>query len=247
MKKTSFLLFILILVFSCKKPDERACLKKSGDNTKRIINLGDFSRVYLKEHLNYVMIQDTANYLVVDGGENLVGFINCTIDGDELIVSNENKCKFLRYKTGKITVEIHFVSLTSLVYQGTELLTNRNNWNFNQMSIVLKDAGGTMDLTNFNGNALNLVNSHGWGDIKLSGSANFFRAEMSGNGYFDSRNFIVQDSISVISNSSTISKLNTDSCILKAQLKSIGDVWYYGYPLQIWKEEFGAGKLVDMN
>jgi hypothetical protein len=70
---------------------------------------------------------------------------------------------------------------------------------------------------------------------------------MSGNGYFDSRNFIVQDSISVISNSSTISKLNTDSCILKAQLKSIGDVWYYGYPLQIWKEEFGAGKLVDMN
>ncbi len=140
MEKTPYLLFILLLVFSCKKPDERACLKKSGDNTKRIINPGDFSRIYLKEHLNYLMIQDTANYVVVDGGENLVGFVNCSIDGNELVISNENKCKFLRYKTGKITVEIHFINLTSLVYQGTELLTNRNNWNFNQINIDLKDA-----------------------------------------------------------------------------------------------------------
>lgn len=247
MRKTIYLIFLLLLVFSCTKPDERACLKKSGDNTKRIVNPGNFSRVYLKEHLNYIMIQDTANYIVVNGGENLVGFVNCAVDGDELVISNDNKCKFLRYKSGKITVEIHFINLTSLVYQGTELLTNRNNWNFNQMSIVLKDAGGTMDLTNFNGNSLNLVNSHGWGDIKLSGSTRFFRAEMTGNGYFDSRNFNVQDSISVISNSSTISRLNADSCLLKAQLKSIGDVWYYGYPLQILKEELGTGKLVDMN
>ncbi len=237
----------MFLVFSCKKSNERACLKKSGDNTKRIVNPGDFSRVYLKEHLSYVMIQDTANYVVVDGGENLVGFVNCAIDGDELVVSNENKCKFLRYKTGKITVEIHFINLTSLVYQGTELLTNRNNWNFNQISIELKDTGGTMDLTNFNGNSLKLLNSHGWGDITLSGSANFLRADMLGNGYFDSRNFNVQDSISVISNSSTISKLNSNSCLLKAQLKSSGDIWYYGYPLQIWKEELGEGELVNMN
>ena len=247
MKKTPYLLFILLLVFSCKKPDERACLKKSGDNTKRIINPGDFSRIYLKEHLNYVMIQDTANYVVVDGGENLVGFVNCSIDGNELVISNENKCKFLRYKTGKITVEIHFINLTSLVYQGTELLTNRNNWNFNQINIDLKDAGGSMKLTNFNGNKLFLYNSHGWGDITLSGSVNSFRAEMSGNGYFDSRDFNVADSISVISNSSTISKLNSDNCLLKAQLKSIGDIWYFGFPNQLWKEELSSGKLVDMN
>lgn len=247
MEKMRFISLLLLIVFSCKKPDERACLKKSGNNTKRIIHPGDFSKVYLKEHLSYMLIQDTSNYVVVDGGENLVGFVDCTILGDELVISNENKCKFLRYKTGKITVEIHFVNLTSLVYQGTELLTNRNGWNFNQMTIELRDAGGSMALTNFTGNKLFLSNSHGWGDITLSGSANFFRADMLGNGYFDSRNFSVHDSISVISNSSTISKLNAESSLLKAQLKSIGDVWYYGFPIQIWKEELNNGKLVDMN
>jgi hypothetical protein len=247
MEKTPFLLFILLLVFSCKKPDERACLKKSGENTKKIVNPGAFTQVYLKEHLNYVMVQDTTNYVVIDGGENLVGFVDCSIVYGQLVISNNNKCKFLRYKTGKITVEIHFINLTSLVYQGTELLTNRNNWNFDQMSIVLKDAAGSMNLTNFSGNKLNLVNSHGWGDITLDGSVNYFRAEMEGNGYFDSRNFSVLDSISVISNSSTISKLNSANCLLKAQLKAMGDVWYVGFPNQVWKEELGSGKLIDMN
>ena len=247
MNKIYFSLILLFSIVACKKPDERACLKRSGDNIKKILNPGEFSRVYLKEHLNYVMVQDTVNYIVIEGGSNLVGFVDCSIIDNELVVSNNNKCKFLRYKTEKITVEIHFREIDQLIFQGTELLTNRNNWNFNQISIVLKDAGGSMNLTNFTGNTLNLVNSHGWGDITLSGGVNFFRAEMIGNGYFDSQNFIVQDSISVISSSSTLSKLNSDSCLLKAQLRATGDVWYYGDPFQIWKEELGSGKLVNMN
>jgi hypothetical protein len=247
MNKIYFSLILLFSIVACKKPDERACLKRSGDNLKKILNPGEFSRVYLKEHLNYVMVQDTVNYIVIEGGSNLLGFVDCSIIDNELVVSNNNKCKFLRYKTEKITVEIHFREIDQLIFQGTELLTNRNNWNFNQISIVLKDAGGSMNLTNFTGNTLNLVNSHGWGDITLSGGVNFFRAEMIGNGYFDSQNFIVQDSISVISSSSTLSKLNSDSCLLKAQLRATGDVWYYGDPFQIWKEELGSGKLVNMN
>lgn len=247
MNKIYFSLILLFSIVACKKPDERACLKRSGDIIKKILNPGEFSRVYLKEHLNYVMVQDTVNYIVIEGGSNLVGFVDCSIIDNELVVSNNNKCKFLRYKTEKITVEIHFREIDQLIFQGTELLTNRNNWNFNQFSIVLKDAGGSMNLTNFTGNTLNLVNSHGWGDITLSGGVNFFRAEMIGNGYFDSQNFIVQDSISVISSSSTLSKLNSDSCLLKAQLRATGDVWYYGDPFQIWKEELGSGKLVNMN
>ena len=247
MNKIYFSLILLFSIVACKKPDERACLKRSGDIIKKILNPGEFSRVYLKEHLNYVMIQDTVNYIVIEGGSNLLGFVDCSIIDNELVVSNNNKCKFLRYKTEKITVEIHFREIDQLIFQGTELLTNRSNWNFNQMSIVLKDTGGSMNLTNFTGNTLNLVNSHGWGDITLSGGVNFFRAELIGNGYFDAQNFSVQDSISVISSSSTLSKLNADSCLLKAQLRATGDVWYYGDPFQIWKEELGSGKLVNMN
>jgi hypothetical protein len=199
------------------------------------------------EHVDYVLVQDTMDFVVLEGGKNLLGFINCLVSNNELTISNENKCKFFRYKHGDITAEIHFVQLSDLVFQGTEVLTNKNNWNFNDLNIILKDTGGSINLKGFNGNYLNLVNTHGWGDVTMSGNVNYFRADLDGNGYFDSRNFKVNDSISIISASSTLSKLNSTNCLLKAELKGAGDVWYFGVPQQIEKKESGAGKLIDKN
>ena len=247
MNKVMITFFLFLITGACKKPEERACFKTSGPIIKKVIYPGEFSKIYLKEHLDYVMVQDTLNYIVLEAGKNLMDFVDCSILENELIISNNNKCKFFRYKKGQINAEIHFKSADRIIFQGTGILSNRANWKFNTIDIVLKDAGGSMQLTNFIGNSLNLINSHGWGDITLSGEVNYFLADMAGNGYFDSRNFNVRDSISVITNSSTISKLNTTGCKLKAQLKASGDLWYYGLPTQIWKEEIGSGKLIDKN
>lgn len=247
MNKFWFFITFCFLIVSCEKANERACLKKSGDVTSKILNPGEFTRLYLKEHLNYVLVQDTVTYVVIKGGKNLIDFVECSISENELTISNNNKCKFLRYKTGTITAEIHFKSISYLTYQGTQILENRSDWNFNELIILLKDAGGSMVLSNFHGKSFNLFNSHGWGDITLSGSADYFLADLNGNGYFDSRNFSVKDSISLITNSSTLSKLNASNCLLKAQLRATGDIWYYGFPIQIWKQELGSGKLIDKN
>jgi hypothetical protein len=247
MTKFFLILLLAFIIISCKKPEERSCLKRSGDKTKEIVTTGEFNRLSLMEHLSYVLVQDTVSYVVLEGGKNLLGFVDCSNMENQLTIANNNKCKFLRYKTGDIQVEIHFKKIDQLIFQGTQLLTNRGEWNFDQLEVILKDTGGSMNLTNFNGSVFKLINVHGWGDITLSGGVNYFQAEMNGNGYFDSRNFNVQDSISVISNSSTISKLNSENCSLKAQLKAMGDLWYYGNPSQIWKQELAKGKLVDMN
>jgi hypothetical protein len=238
---------LLLLLFSCKKSEERACLKRSGSSAIRIVNPGEFSKLNLKEHLIFVLVQDTADYVVLKGGKNLLGFVEFEIIDKELVITNNNKCKFLRYKTGDIEVEIHFKFIDRVIFQGTEQLTNRGTWNFDNLMFVLSDSGGSMTVKNLVGNSFNVVNPHGWGDVTISGNTNYFRAEMAGNGYFDSRDFTINDSVSIISNSSTISKVNIDNCKLKAQLKAAGDLWYYGYPSQIFKQELGSGKLIDMN
>ena len=247
MNKLLFIFIFSISFLSCKKAEDRSCLKSTGEITSKTIYTGDFSKLYLLEHIEYVLVQDTVSFVYLQGGKNLLGFINCSVVDGELTIKNENKCKFLRYKHGKIIAEIHFVQLSDLVFQGTELLTNKNSLYFNNLNIILKDAGGSMNLTNFNGNYLNLVNSHGWGDISMEGKVNYFRADLDGNGYFDSRNFNVKDSISIISASSTLSKLNSTNCLLKAELTGSGDVWYFGIPQNIEKKEIGSGKLIDKN
>ncbi len=247
MNKLLFIFIFSISFLSCKKAEDRSCLKSTGEITSKTIYTGNFSKLYLMEHIEYVLVQDTVSFVYLQGGKNLLGLINCSVVDGELTIKNENKCKFLRYKHGKIIAEIHFVQLSDLVFQGTELLTNRNNWNFNYLNIILKDSGGSMNLTNFNGNYLNIVNTHGWGDVTMSGNAKYFRVDLDGNGYFDSRNFMVNDSISIISTSSTLSKVNSTNCLLKAELKGAGDIWYYGIPIKIEKKELGAGKLIDKN
>lgn len=241
------ILFVALFVISCKKAADRSCLKASGKIISKTIAPGTFSKLYLMEHIEYVLVQDTISFVQLVGGENLLGFIDCSISSGELTIQNNNKCKFLRYKNGKIKAEIHFLELTDLVFQGTELLTNKNKWSFKSINIILKDTGGSMKLTDFEGNHLNLVNTHGWGDITLSGSVYYFRADFDGNGYFDSRNFSVKDTIAITSISSTISKINASNCLLQAQLKGAGDVWYFGNPTKIEKQELGTGMLVNKN
>ena len=36
-------------------------------------------------------------------------------------------------------------------------------------------------------------------------------------------------------------------CKLKAEINGIGDIWYYGNPTSIIKQEYGKGLLVDKN
>lgn len=241
------MLFVTLNMVSCKKTADRSCLKATGKIISKTISPGSFNKLYLMEHIEYVLVQDSISFVQLEGGENLLGFIDCTISSGELTIQNNNKCKFLRYKNGKIKAEVHFTQLTDIIFQGTEQLTNKKTWTFNYLNIVLKDTGGSMNLSGFQGSYLNLVNTHGWGDITMNGSVNYFRADMDGNGFFDSRNFLVKDSVSITSVSSTISKLNASNCLLKAQLTGSGDVWYYGIPMKIEKQEMGTGRLVDKN
>ena len=77
---TKFFLILLpaFIIISCKKPEERSCLKRSGDKTKEIVTTGEFNRLSLMEHLSYVLVQDTVSYVVLEGGKNLLGFVDCS-------------------------------------------------------------------------------------------------------------------------------------------------------------------------
>jgi len=85
-----FNLFILIaLVYSCKKPEQRACFKKSGEFAIKVHEFGAFNQLHLKEHLSYKLIQDSTNKVVVRGGNNLLNFVE--VRGEHGLLTIENK------------------------------------------------------------------------------------------------------------------------------------------------------------
>lgn len=239
------ILLSLIMVSSCKKPENRACYKSIGDEAIVERQLSDFSLLDLGPHLRYVLVQDTVNKVIVSGGKNLLNFVETTVEEGKLIVLNKNRCNFLRKLDNVILVEIHFKEIVNIYSESTEEVYCES-LTTNYLTVAMRDGAGKMKL-NINVINIDVLVSHGWGNFELSGDANFASFKIRSNGFGDAYALNVNDSIHAISNSSEVFKINADNCLLKSQTHSFGDVWYVGVPDEKEHLSYGAGELIDKN
>ena len=243
-----FFFGIAILFGSCKKPSDRSCFKTTGSIINKIIPLGNFNKIDLGPYIQYELIQDTINFIEINAGENLINFISSDIEGEKLTLKNNNKCRFLRYKKEKVTAKIHFTTLNSIFYHGSETLISKDTLVFSETTLTLdaNETSGSIYLK-LKAKTIHLNNSNGTPDFELSGSCDFFTIDISANGTFSAKNLFVKDSIYLHYSSSLYSELQSSNCKLKAELSGIGDVGYFGIPSSILTNYYNSGRLIDKN
>ena len=243
-----FFFLVPIFFISCKKEEDRSCFKTTGSLIDKIFSLGSFSQLDLGPYIQYELIQDTINFIEISSGENIINFILSDIEGEKLILKNNNKCRFLRYKKEKVTAKIHFKTLNSIFYHGSEPLISKDTLDFSETTLTLNanETSGSINLK-LKAKTIYLNNSNGTPDIELSGSCNFFTIDFSANGTFLAKNLFVKDSIYLHYASSLYSELKSSNCKLKAELSGIGDVGYFGVPSIILTNYYNSGRLIDKN
>ena len=243
-----FFFGIAILFGSCKKPSDRSCYKMTGDNINKIIPLGSFTKIDLGPYIQYELIQDTINFIEISAGEDIINFISSDIEEGKLVIENNNKCRFLRYKKEKVTAKIHFTTLNSIFYHGSEPLISKDTLDFSATTLTLdaNETSGSINLK-LKAKTIYLNNSYGTPDIELAGTCDFFTIDISANGTFSANNLFVKDSIYLRSASSLYSELQSTNCKLKAELSGIGDVGYFGIPSGILTNYYNSGRLIDKN
>lgn len=240
-------IFVLLGIHSCKPANERSCFKGAGNNDSLIIELPHFEKIILGEHIKFVLIQDTIEKVLLYGGENLLNQISIDTDiSNELSMSNENRCRFFRYRNNEVVVHIHFIELKEIIFNGSEELSNEGVLQFDDLKLTTLGAGGSVNL-HLNANEIYSINEAGWPDLTLRGSCGSFRAETFGNLILNLMQFNVDESIDFISQAGTLSKINAQGSVLKVELSGTGDLWYYGIPSEIIKKEYNSGKLIDKN
>jgi hypothetical protein len=238
--------FLLLCLVSCNKAEDRSCFKSAGEESELTISLEPFDQLYLKEHLEYVLIQDSIEKIVIKGGKNLLNFVDATVTDKLLEISNGNKCNFLRSYKKKVKVEIHFKTLSNIHFEGTEPLTNIGTLQFQWVTMLVRDGAGSVKL-NFNAEALVAVISHGWGDFTFTGEVNNANLTVRSNGFCDVYGLKVQDTLIAISKTQGTMKVNADNCIFKAQIDAGGDILYKGIPSFKSLNQYGTGELIDAN
>lgn len=245
LKIISIGLFVVSLI-ACQKAEDRSCWKSAGEESSLEIAVESFDKLKLHEQLQYVLIQDTVEKIVVFGGENLLNFVKTDVTDKLLDISNENKCKFLRSYKKKLKVEIHFKELINIHFEGTDSLTNVGTLELGWFTFLIRDGAGSVKL-NFNAEDIHATITHGWGDFEFSGITKKASLYIQSNGYCDTYGLEVLDSLTVVSKSQGTTKINVNGAKLKAQIDGDGDILYKGTPLSIKLNKYGNGELVDAN
>jgi hypothetical protein len=240
-----FNLFILIfLVYSCKKPEQRACFKKSGEFAIKVHEFGAFNQLHLKEHLSYKLIQDSTNKVVVRGGNNLLNFVEVIGENGLLTIENKNRCNYLRsYEIPE--VEIHYTKLINILFEGTERLYNEDTLITDYLTLTLRDGAGHIEL-NVQAIDVNAINTHGWGRLTLKGETQTLRGNLMGDGKFDFSQVTVSNQVKLITSSSIDQRVNAAGIPLNVELNGIGNVYYFGLPSIINYVQYGSGKLINV-
>jgi hypothetical protein len=238
------LLILIALVCSCKKPEQRACFKKSGELSIRTYDFGSFNQLHLKEHLSYKLIQDSTNKVIVRGGNNLLNFVEVIGENGQLTIENKNRCNYLRsYEIPE--VEIHYTKLINILFEGTEHLYNEDTLITDYLTLTLRDGAGHMEL-NVKAIDINAINTHGWGHLTLKGETQSLRANLMGDGKFDFSQVTAINQIRLITSSSVDQRVNAAGIPLHVELNGVGNVYYYGLPSVINTVQYGKGKLINV-
>lgn len=238
------LVILLLILTACKKPEDRSCWKFHGDQVEKRVEIESFKILEINPHIIVDLIQDTVNYCVISGGENVVNLVKAVVLDGKLVLKNENKCTFLRSSKKKITVEVHFVSMEEIIYQGSENVKSTGSISLTNLKINLKETSGTMELE-LNTLNVSVAAEPSWVNFILSGNSNTASFVVKGNAYCDTRNLLVQDKIVINSRTVGACYINGATSHLKCETNGSGNVYYTNTPGFIEWNDYGTGKLLQ--
>ncbi len=245
--KKYLIIFSVLFLFSCKKAENRACLKGAGEESERIVSTDKkIDSLYLFDNLYYTLVQGNETKVELSGGENLLLHIDVEFSNGKLTILDKNKCNFLRSYKNKIRAKIYVDSIRYIQYEGGKELKSLDTLRSNELRLMIRDGAGSTDLTLLNGYTSATV-TNGFGDFILRGKVNSAHLHCSTNSFCDTRSLKVLNNLIVKSNTVGKMLVNASGTKLSAIIYQKGNIEYIGIPSTISLETYGEGKLVDLN
>lgn len=242
--KQVLIILLLITAVSCKKPDERRCMKSTGEEAILDISLiSPIDSLFLNDNFTYMLVPDTEEFIRITGGENVIPFVQVNQSTGRIDIDNGNKCNFLRSFKKEIRLEIHVSQLRYLQYTGGGSITATDTLNTPDFRLKIIDGAGPVDLT-LEGGYVEAIITQGYGDFTLSGTTidAFFLCQT--NSFCNTNDFVVTNKLTVHSNSGAGMYVNADGADFKAQIGRKGNIYYKGVPSQLTTVLLGEGQVL---
>ena len=247
MKK--ILIFIgMILFLGCDTEDGNDCFQKAGKIIQTEVEVQNFSEIMVFERIKLYIQQGPEQKVIIETGENLLNEVTAQVEGERLILKNENSCNLVRdYEITKIYVTtpnltwlrsstgIAIESIGTLSFPDLYLLSVNEELDPD----IHTDGDFILDLDVEN---LRITNDN-YSNYFLKGKVENFDAFFAGgDGRLEASELIVQNYD--IFHRGTNKLIVNPQQVLKGDIYSYGDVVSKNRPPEVDIEEHFKGKLI---
>ncbi len=239
---------ILSTNISCNSENASDCLQTAGDLVREEIAVPEFSKITVFEKVALVLSEGEAQKVELETGENLREEVSISVEGDRLILRNENGCNLFR-DYGLTTVYVTSPNITEL--RSSTGLPIKSNGVLAYPSLTLlsesftvpeaETTDGEFDLDVNTGTLRVVVNGIAY--FKLRGTSENFNINIAaGDSRIEAQELLAQ-TISLNHRGSNDMLVNPQSSI-SGTIRGNGDVISYNRPEVVDVTEIFNGRLI---
>jgi hypothetical protein len=246
MRLFAYILFISTYFISCKKAEERNCLKTTGKLDSLDIYTDGFHELNLGKRLNYNLVSDSINFVRIKGGKNLIRLVKTEVIDGILYIEDKNRCNFLRDLGKILEIEIHYTHLNRIDGRISHNLKTRDTIFGDYFNLRISGASGNAHIL-VNTDFINGFSNDGNSDYYFYGKTKFAHIQAHSIGFADVRQLIVSEKLEITSTSIRDIYCRADGIPLIVNLSSTGNVYYKGTPTEITLNKTGSGNLIKLD
>ncbi|MFO7869305.1 MAG: DUF2807 domain-containing protein [Bacteroidales bacterium] len=224
---SSIIIASIALCYSCEKNN---CFSGSGKNSTQHIPLTTFSHIEIHGISNILIIEDTANYAIINGGEHIIDQTHVSQLDSTINITNTTTCyMFKQYE--RPTINIHTTHLKSIHINESCKLSNKGTIS-RDLSIYMNTKIADINL-HLNNNFTNFSTYNKAGGIyTFSGTCTYAQLHATYTASIDARK--LQTRCLTVKNHSINDFHVWATDTLYTETKKEGNILYIGNPIHIF-------------
>lgn len=246
--KKGILAYCFLLLVACNGDKVPDCFQNAGDLVREAIELPEFTRITVFENVSLVLKQGTDQLVEIETGEFLKNEVSANVEGDRLILRNENECNFVR-DYGLTTIYITSPNIEEIRSSTGLLISSDGILNYPNLSLLSESfsepeaetTDGSFDLEINSDSVSVLVNGIAY--FQLRGNTNTLDIFIAaGDPRIEAKDLVAQN-VSINHRGSNDVFVNPQQRI-SGVIRGYGDVISSNRPPEIEVEELFNGRLI---
>ena len=244
--KKIIVLIVCFICFACDSESTLDCFQTAGSTIEQEFTVDAFNRILVNRDISLIIKQGPQK-VIVETGENLLNDVTVEVINDQLILTDNNTCNFVR-DIGVTKIYVTTPNLSEIRCSTQLEIISDGVLNFQNLNLFSEDFGApdTFPIGDFrlqlNTTTLNIV-SNNISFFYLSGIVENLNINFAnGNGRFEGRNLTAQN-VSIFHRGTNDVLINPQQSIT-GSIVSTGDVIAFNQPAVINVEETFTGRLI---